>query len=230
MDPKPLADGLWVIDGPLKRLGIEFGHRMTVIRGSRGIVLHSPVEHGEALHEALARLGPVQAVLAPSLFHDLYFPRWIERYPEAVFLAAPGFRAAHPRLADAFGGEITAATLEGLDAGLDTVWVEGMPRVNECVVLHRPSRTLIVADLLFNFPEARGAWRRMFLSLNQSYGGPSCSRLFRLMVRDRGRFRGSVQRILELDFDRVVMGHGTVIERGGRDQLRNVCSRVLQGR
>jgi len=39
MQLRQLDDGLWVVDGPLKRLGIEFGHRMTVFRSGRGCVL-----------------------------------------------------------------------------------------------------------------------------------------------------------------------------------------------
>lgn len=219
MELTPLADDLWVADEPLHRLGIDFGHRMTVIRGSGGgLVVHSPIAYSDELAAELAALGPVRAVLAPSLFHDLYFPGWLDGYPQARFLCAPGFRAAHPELP--FHGDISAAMMADLDAGLQVELIEGMPRVNECVFLHHPSRTLIVADLVFNFDRGFGPWGKFFLTINQVHGRVGCSRLFRLFVRDRARFVASVQRLLDLDFDRVVVGHGTVIDAGGREILR----------
>jgi hypothetical protein len=43
----------------------------------------------------------------------------------------------------------------------------------------------------------------------------------RLMVRDRVAARMAAERILDWDFDRVIVAHGEVLERGGRDALRD---------
>ena len=119
---------------------------------------------------------------------------------------------------------MSAAALAELDAGLEVVLIDGMPKVNECVVLHRPTRTLVVADLVFNFGAESGLWRKLFLTANRAYGRTDCSRLFRAMIRDRGRFADAVRRALAWEFDRVVMGHGEVIRSGGRERLRRVFS------
>jgi hypothetical protein len=39
-------------------------------------------------------------------------------------------------------------------------------------------------------------------------------------IRDRRAARESLERILGWDFDRVVVAHGDVLERGGREALR----------
>jgi hypothetical protein len=44
--------------------------------------------------------------------------------------------------------------------------------------------------------------------------------MLRALVRDRPALRASVERILQWDFDRVVVTHGDVLEHGGKDALR----------
>jgi hypothetical protein len=39
------------------------------------------------------------------------------------------------------------------------------------------------------------------------------------LVRDRVAFRQSLKRILEWPFERIVVAHGEVSEKGGRDEL-----------
>jgi hypothetical protein len=56
-----------------------------------------------------------------------------------------------------------------------------------------------MSDLIFNF---RATWLEPFL------------------IKDKRAMRESIDRILEWDFDRVIMAHGQVVERDGRDLLR----------
>lgn len=219
-----LADGLWTVDDPMVRLGIDLRHRMAVVRGARGLVVHSPVACREELARELESLGGVRAVLAPNLFHDLYFPGWFERFPDARFLCAPGFRAGHPRLP--FHGDLSAASVAELGAELELELIGGMPKVNECVLIHRPSRTAIVADLVFNLGDGFGWWGRTFLRFNGIYDRPGPSRLFRHFIRDRRRFAASLERVLAHDFDRLIVGHGDVVDGDAKRILREAFERV----
>ncbi len=56
--------------------------------------------------------------------------------------------------------------------------------------------------------------------------GPTVA--FRLGIRDREAARRSVRRILEWDFDRILPGHGEIVEAGGRDKLRRDLARLLR--
>jgi glyoxylase-like metal-dependent hydrolase (beta-lactamase superfamily II) len=42
---------------------------------------------------------------------------------------------------------------------------------------------------------------------------------FRLAVRDRDAARASLERILGWDFERIVPGHGEILQAGGREEL-----------
>lgn len=46
--------------------------------------------------------------------------------------------------------------------------------------------------------------------------GVGMSLFFRLMIKDRAAFKESVRPILECEFQRIIVGHGDVIERDAR--------------
>ncbi len=222
---QPLADGIWTANHPLRLFGrVAIGHRMTVLRAADdSLIVHSPVPLSDELREELKGIGPVSCVLAPNQFHDLYLRRWSSGYPEARFLAAPGLRERRPDLT--FHDELTAATVAAIDPRLETIAIAGIPRINETVLIHPPSRTLILADLMFNL-DAGGNLATRCMKLISGIGGrPAVSRLFKLCIKDRRAYRRSIDELLERDFDRVVVGHGEVIDRGGRELLAQVVGR-----
>jgi hypothetical protein len=88
-----------------------------------------------------------------------------------------------------------------------------MPRLNEFAVFHRASRSLIVADLIFNLDAAtQNAVGRWFLRFNKVYGKAGVSRMFRTFIRNRTAFEESLEEIAKLDFKRTVLGHGPNLE------------------
>jgi hypothetical protein len=101
--------------------------------------------------------------------------------------------------------------------------------VNEVVFFHRPSATLIASDLAFNIRSSSPPLTRLFFRLGGTFGRLSPSLLERLLVRDRTAFRRSLERILEWPFERVVVAHGDVSEKGGREELVRGYSWLLGG-
>src|SRR5690606_3435162 len=104
---------------------------------------------------------------------------------------------------------------------VETLLVRGMPKINEVVCLHKESRTLIIADLLFNLAPAHGL-QRWLQKANGVYQRLSPSRMFRMFISDRKAFRQSLDHILAWDFDRIIVGHGANIPSGGNTRLREV--------
>jgi hypothetical protein len=51
----------------------------------------------------------------------------------------------------------------------------------------------------------------------------------RLLVRDRAALRRSLRRVLAWPFERVVVAHGEVCERGGRQELARAYAWALRG-
>jgi hypothetical protein len=214
---REVVSDLWVVETPLRFLGIEVGRRMTVVRlGSGSLWLHSPTPLTDALRASLDSLGEPRFVISASAIHGhLFMEQYRDAYPNVELFAAPGLDRRRKDLAfDAILGSVP-----------DLRWSEDLDQAAflghlapEIVFLHRASRTLIVGDLLMAFEvsptmplAARLVWR-----LEGVYGSPGTPRSFRLATRNRRAARRSVERILAWDFDRIVVGHGEVVETGGR--------------
>ena len=91
-----IAENLWEISRPLQAPGLRLDHRMTVARLQTGeLWIHSPVEFDAALASELERLGSPRHFIAPSRYHDLYWPGWFARFSDADFYAAPGLTDHH---------------------------------------------------------------------------------------------------------------------------------------
>jgi hypothetical protein len=216
--PLHFEQGLAFAEQPLYRAGLCLGHRMTVIRlAEGGLVLHSPIEWSEALAAELERHGPIRAILVPSLMHDLWLAPWFEQYPEAERLGPIAIQKPHPKLEFSHWLEEHPDLLA---PELPALRLEGMPRVQEWVFWHRASRTLIAADLLFDRPRGHKHVGKLLARFAGLHKGPTVSRIFRSFIQDRAAFLASLQRILEADWDRLVIGHGAPIESGAKSILR----------
>lgn len=218
-----LAPDLWIADHQLKIMGAEFGARMSVVRlGSGGLFVHSPVALTPALQAAIHKQGPVEAVVAPNAMHHMYLPAFVEAFPSALVYVADGVAAKHPDLpvTGLLGDE--PEPLWALE--LDQHRIAGQPRINEVAFLHKPSRTLLLTDWLFNFNRSDTWWTRTFLRLAGAYHGPSQSRLLRLSIADRDAARRSRDRLLAWDFDRVIVAHGDIIPADGKAVVRKATA------
>jgi hypothetical protein len=212
---KAVAPEIWECSQPLRVTGMELGHRMTVVRlGTNGLWIHSPVEWSTELEAELGTLGVVRHVVAPNRFHDLYLEGWRSACRTALFWAAPGLRtdSKFP-----FTGDLSADGNPEWGDVFDIELIGGMPSVNELVYRHHPSRTLIVADAVFNLPADVDFATAMLARANGIHGRLAVSRLYRSQMKDKEAVAASVRRILTWEFDRLLMGHGNpVVGQGTR--------------
>lgn len=215
---QPLDTDLWISDSPLRFIGLEVGARMTVVRLPDGkLLLHSPVPATPDLVQAVQDLGEVAFLIAPNRFHHLYVSEWKERFPDASVYIAPGLEKKRSDLKGATRLS-DQAEAEWADT-LDQILVRGFPMVNEVMFFHRPSQTLIATDLAFNIQDSSPAMTRFAMGLIGTNGAVAPTLIERLFIRDRTVFRGCLERILEWPFERIVVAHGEVSEKGGREEL-----------
>ncbi len=222
-----LAHNLWIVERPQRFYGLEVGTRMTVIRLADGsVLLHSPVELDAEVRWELDAIGRVRYVVAPNRVHHLYAGDVAKTYPEARLWIGPGLERKRPDLqyVAILGDEAPAEWRDEVEQ----VFFRGRPYENEVVFFHRPSRTLVMCDLAFNFGPRAAAPTRVLMSLLRSYGRFGPSKLDPLLIRDRGAARASLERILAWDVDRVIVAHGEVLEHGGREALRRGYAWLLR--
>ncbi len=225
---KTLAPNLWIVDQPDFSTGIaKVGTRMTVIKlAGGGLFLHSPTKLDDETKQALGAIGEVRAIVAPSRAHHLFVTDYTKAWPSAKLYGPPGltgdiqdFRARlgarrDLRLDAILGDEPPSEWSAEIDQHL----FKGATAANEVVFFHRPSRSVIFTDLVMNVP-ADYQNARFFFGLVGARGHFGPHRLIRMIIRDRKAARESVAKILEWDFDRVVVTHGDVLESGGKAKV-----------
>lgn len=210
---QPLAPDLWIASRKLPLMVGEIGCRMTVVRLGSDLLLHSPVPLDAATREALGRLGRVRWLVGPSKVHHLYLGDYVTAYPDAVLCGAPGL--AEKRRDLRFACVLDDAAVPPWGDGLAMRLLRGAPLMNEVVFFHPGSCTLVLTDLAFNVP-ADGGGARFFHWLVGATGRFGPHRIVRFGIRDRAAARASLEAMRAWDFDRVIVSHGDVLERGGK--------------
>ncbi len=203
---------------PLRFWGVETGARMTIVRLRAGaLFVHSPLPLGAALRAEVDALGPVRAVVAPSLFHHLSVSAWREAYPEAVFGCCPGLQKK--RTDFSWDRVLSDRPEPEWAADLDQVFFAARTMENEVVFFHRKTRTMICADVIFNLSEHPDRLTRLaaLLLWNRK---PGATWLEQLMIRDRTSAREQVGRMLAWKPERILLAHGKWIESDGEAVLR----------
>jgi hypothetical protein len=212
-----VAENLWLAQYPQRFFGIEVGRNVTIIRLRDGrLAIHSTAPFTSADLLAIRELGQPGWLLDATLFHDTFAKQGCAAFARIPYLAPRGFR----QMADVSTLPLDQPPAEW-NGELDVLRLNGIPKVNEHVFLHRASRTLIVADLLFHFPQNSRGWTRLIvrklMRLPRLIG---VSAFLRLMIRDNEAFLRSLGQLMKWDFDRIIVGHGEVIDTGGKAVLR----------
>lgn len=206
---------IWHVQAPVSFAGIGMKTRMTVVRLADGkLWIHSPVRVGPALRQTLHQLGDVAYVCAPNRFHHRFVDEFMAGYPHASLFVAPGL--PNKRSALRYVRVLSNEPEPEWDRDLDQLVFEGMPKLSEVVWLHRRSKTLILTDLCSYFKEDAAAVTRLLVRMLGVYRTFGMSRTMRFMVKDRNKARASRDRILNWDFERVIVAHEHNVMRNGK--------------
>lgn len=215
---RQLHADLWVCPVPYWAMGMPLGRQLVVVRLPGGLWIHSPVPMTPELRVELAALGAVRHVVGPNLWHDECLREFQAEQPEALFHATPGLAAIKRDVR--FGAELSDTPHGDWSGMLEQHLVRGMPRMNEVVFFHPASRSLILADLAFNLGPDGPRWFALMMRLYGAWERFGPTPLERMLMKDRPAVRASLDRILEWDFDRIIVGHGRNIERDGKEAFR----------
>lgn len=211
-----IAENIWLFAYPLKLLGADFRRNVTVIRLASGeLVIHSMGSFTPEDVAAINKLGRPGWLVEAMLRHDTFSEEGRAAFPGIPFLAPPGFSARVSFMTEPI---VPAPPAWGDE--LQVIELQGVPIMKECAFFHAPSRTLIVADLVFNFGNRESLWTKMLLIAGVGWKhDPGMSHPFKMAIKDKAAFQRSMETMLRWDFDRVIVGHGDMIECGGKEKL-----------
>jgi Domain of unknown function (DUF4336) len=219
---KPFGHEVWTADGPdVVIVGFHYPTRMAVIRLSDGcLFIWSPIQLSEILRAEVDALGQVRHIIAPNSLHHLFLPEWKSAYPEARVYAPPGLRKKRADIV--FDADLGDAPNPDWAGQIDQVLMQGNLITTEVVFFHVNSGTVLFTDLIQQLPAGSfSGWQALVAKLDLIIGPePSVPRKFRVAFTNRRAARNSLERIFAWPAEKVLMAHGTPVEKDARAFLR----------
>lgn len=232
---KAVADDVWIVDGPLIRFGIPwpkmpFPTRMTVIRLSGGLLLHSPTPLVPALKAQVEELGNPRWIVGPNRIHYWWIPEWRDAYPGAEIYLAPRIREqAKGRIAFP-AHELSAEGGYPWDGELATLPIPGS-FMTEVEFFHFQSRTLVLTDLIENFEPARlgSIFMRLLTQLGgvQDPHGGMPRDMRATFSANREELKAAVEKMIGWNPERIILAHGRWYDRNGATELHRAFAWLL---
>jgi len=237
---KPVAENLWVVDGPEIEMAyfggsIPFTTRMTVVRlENRDLFLHSPLPFNAELARVLEELGVIRHLVSPSKIHYAGIESWHRHYPNALSWASPGVRerARGQNITVTFDRDIPEGAPADWAVEMDQLRIKGSAYFSEEVFFHRSSKTLILTDLIENF-ELQKVRSRFFRFLLRAVGSVHPDGKMPLDVRatfwgHKKELRACVERIIAWNPEKVILSHGKWYPQNGVQELRRAFRWLLE--
>jgi len=244
---------LTTLSVPFARFGLlKIGGRATVVKLRSGsLAVFSPVALTEEVRKTLADTGngQVKYLIAPDIEHHIFLSQWAQAFPDAAVIGPHGLpekREQDPATRGTkFAYVFSPTNKRGMtiDAEFDAEFEYEYFHAHtnrELVFAHKPSRTLIQADVLFNLPATEqysragvnptsGILTTIFASIMTTRGSAIWQQRMMWYVgsSDRKAFKESVECVDKWDFDRIISCHGEVIETGGK-QVWEKCTRFFR--
>ena len=113
---------------------------------------------------------------------------------------------------------------------IDQVLVRGNRLIWEVAFFHRATKTLILVE---NFtdttPHASWMLKLWFKLIFRMWNHPKPAPEYQLGWNDKKAARAFLQRILEWDFERVILAHGDLIESDARAIVKKAWEKPLTG-
>jgi hypothetical protein len=224
-----LDDDTWFVETAQKIPGgAKLPARMYILRLPDGALwIHSPVAMDDALAAEIDALGPVRHLVAPNCYHHLHMGPAAARWPDARVYAPAGLRRKRPDLR--IDVDLSDGARPWGDA-VEIVKIEGVPELDEFVFVHHPSKSLVACDLVFNIHDDPRLMTRLILRMVGVWKRLGQSKLVRSVTEDRAAAARSCERVLGLEFSRVLVSHGRP-EQGEdvRERLRDGLAWMLAG-
>ncbi|KAJ7636971.1 hypothetical protein FB45DRAFT_452762 [Roridomyces roridus] len=217
---REVTSSITTFSKPFARYGfVPFGGRTTAIRLSTGdvwVLASTPLT--KDTKEAIDKMGPVKWIMAGDMVHYMYLAQFKEEYPEAKVIGVEKMKSEGVELAGAYGVD-APDTKYGFEDEIRAVYFSGFKN-KDVAWFHVESKTLVVADLMFNLPaneqysKSKSNPRLPIFGSLTPWGGIHKHFVWGL-GEDKAAMKRDAQTVLEWGPERIIMCHGDVIETDG---------------
>lgn len=222
---KVVVEGrIWTLVRPVWFGGVRLQARTTVFRlEGGGLLMHSPAPVSDALAEELRALGPVRWLVVPNCFHHLGTPAAAARFPDARVVSPASALERNEALKTHV--DIRDPRLRDELSEFEALPLDGVAFLDETVLYHRPTSTLLGADIVL-CANASDHWTwRWAARLTGCYEHVRVPPDVRKKIDDKAAAARSLQAILQRPAERLIVGHSDVITEQCRERLAQAWRR-----
>ncbi|KZO89967.1 hypothetical protein CALVIDRAFT_507386 [Calocera viscosa TUFC12733] len=232
---REVAPGVTIFSKPFARLNIvPFGGRTTAIKLTNGdvfVFVSTPLS--DETKSTLDTMGTVKYLIAPDSVHSLYISEFHKGYPDAKCVGVAPLLAKRKDIPWAGGFGVDApGTTYGYESELTACYFPGFAN-KDVAFFHPASKSLIVADLLFNLPgkeqysKSRSSGHSIFASWLNPWA-PFHKKFLNTTTEDKVAMARDAKIVAAWDFERVIPCHGDVIEGKGKEAWTTAYSNFLK--
>ncbi|KAF7291852.1 hypothetical protein MIND_01210400 [Mycena indigotica] len=235
---REISPVITIFSKPFSRFGLlPFGGRSTAVKLSTGdvwVLASTPLT--EDTKATIDKLGPVKWIIGADAVHHLYLGQFKTVYPDAKVIGVAALvskKAKEGLVLDGVYGADPVEAKYGFEEEIYACYFDGFAN-KDIAFFHVASRTLIVADLLFNLPgtEQYSKAPRPSKSHVPLVGkiepfGSLHKRFVWSQGKDKKAMARDAKTVLEWAPERVIMCHGDVIETSGTEAWAAAYSKYL---
>jgi hypothetical protein len=213
-----VPDRIWCLERPVWFSGARLRARTSVVRLDDGsLLLHTPAPPTDALVEELRALGPVRWLVVPNCWHHLGAPAAAARFPDAKLVGPASALRRNPAIKldlDLHDGQFGKLVPE-----FEALPLAGVPFWDETVLYHRPTQTLLGADIVCSASANDHFTWRLGARLTGCYEQVRVPPDARKKLDDKAATARSLRAMLQRPAERLIIGHGDIIAEGCHDHL-----------
>ena len=226
-----IKDQIWILEYPVRFAGMDIFGRTTIIRLENGdLIVHDPCKIDDSAKGEIDEIGKVKYIIAPGSYHYLFVADFQEKYPNAETFICPGLERKRPDIKfDWILGNKPDHRWEG---AIEQVLVQGTKIIWEVAFYHKPSRTLILVDLLENIGddykhEAGLLLQFWWKAVLRMWNNPKPAPEYQMGWGNKEIVKIALEKILSWDAKRVIISHGENIEEQLNETLAKAWKRIL---
>lgn len=222
---------IWILEYPVRYAGIDLFGRMTIIKlNGADLLVHDPCEVGEAVKNEIDAIGNVKYIVVPGSYHHLFVTDFQRQYPNAETFICPGLE--RKRLDIEFEWILGNKPDHRWNHILTQVVIQGTKYIWEVAFFHRPSKTLLLVDLLENIGDnykhsvsiyLKFWWKVIFKMWNNPKAAPE----YQIGWGRKSIVKNALNTIIEWNAERVILAHGELIEKDVKNVLTTAWRKVL---
>ena len=231
---KSVGENIWIVDGPnVSFYGIPFPTRMTLVRLINGdLWVHSPTVPTPKLLKEIDQLGEVKHLIAPNNIHYLSIGSWKEHYPNAQVWAAPNVskRALEYNIDFPMAQELNDTVPADWKEEIDQVYVRGNKFLHEIDFFHKPTKTLILTDLIENFEAKKIPWYFALLCKMAGNLDPDGKAPLDMRMAFSGGHslaKEALERMISWAPEKIIISHGRCYDSNGTAELKRAFRWLL---